>query len=458
MIGPQPLSPATSRRQLVSTSGAERRHAAQPGHHHSPIRARHLVTVSIRQTATASRASREPLGGEVEILERVRRRHLRADARRPARDDREREADRVDAELDELARERARRRPRRRSSPARSDARRGGRRTPSSVIRERKWAVFSRSRSRSSCEPSISSSARRLAADDRRREAVREQVRPRALAQQLDDLAPAGDVAAARAADRLAERAGEDVDALDDAVMLGRAAAARADDADRVRVVDHHERVVALGEVADPVEPREVAVHREDAVGRDQPVARAGRLVRAAPRARPCRRSRSGAAAPCTGGSPSMIDAWLSWSEMTASCSPSSASNRPPLASKHELKRIVSSVPRNDDEALLELAVQRLRAADEAHRRHAVAPAVERLVRRLDDRRVAREPEIVVRAEVEQLAAPSTSTCAPCGVVITSSRLVEARLADLGERRGPARLAECRTRRPPSLQCPSSRG
>ena len=44
-----------------------------------------------------------------------------------------------------------------------------------------------------------------------------------------------------------------------------------------------------------------------------------------------------------------MIEAWLSWSEMTASSSPSSASNRPPFASKQELKRIVSSVPRNSD-------------------------------------------------------------------------------------------------------------
>ena len=52
-----------------------------------------------------------------------------------------------------------------------------------------------------------------------------------------------------------------------------------ADEADGVRVVDHHERVVALGEVADPVELREVAVHREDAVGGDQPVARVGRLL-----------------------------------------------------------------------------------------------------------------------------------------------------------------------------------
>jgi hypothetical protein len=44
---------------------------------------------------------------------------------------------------------------------------------------------------------------------------------------------------------------------------------------------------------------------------------------------------------------PSMIDAWFSWSEITASRSSRSASKTPPFASKHDEKRIVSSVPRN---------------------------------------------------------------------------------------------------------------
>ena len=55
----------------------------------------------------------------------------------------------------------------------------------------------------------------------------------------------------------------------------------RPDEADRVGVVDHHERAVALGEVADPGEVGDVAVHREDAVGRDHPGVRAGRLLEA---------------------------------------------------------------------------------------------------------------------------------------------------------------------------------
>ena len=41
-----------------------------------------------------------------------------------------------------------------------------------------------------------------------------------------------------------------------------------------------------------------------------------------------------------------MSEAWLSSSEMIASCSPNSVSKTPPLASKHEEYRIVASVPR----------------------------------------------------------------------------------------------------------------
>src|SRR5262249_55729675 len=42
---------------------------------------------------------------------------------------------------------------------------------------------------------------------------------------------------------------------------------------------------------------------------------------------------------------------------------------------------------------------------DEAHRRHPVAPAVERFVGGLDDRGMARQPEVVVGAHVQELAA-----------------------------------------------------
>ena len=44
-----------------------------------------------------------------------------------------------------------------------------------------------------------------------------------------------------------------------------------------------------------------------------------------------------------------MMEAWFSASLITASSSPSSGSNRPPLASNAAAYRIVSSVPRKRD-------------------------------------------------------------------------------------------------------------
>ena len=60
----------------------------------------------------------------------------------------------------------------------------------------------------------------------------------------------------------------------------------------------------------------------------------------------------------------------------------------------------------------LQLDVDLLRAADEAHRGHPVAPAVERLVGGGDHRRVVGEAEVVVGAEVDQLRAGEADVAA----------------------------------------------
>jgi hypothetical protein len=59
---------------------------------------------------------------------------------------------------------------------------------------------------------------------DGRRQGVGEEVGPRPLAQQVDDGLRPGDVTADGAAERLAERAGEDMDLVRDAEMMRRAA------------------------------------------------------------------------------------------------------------------------------------------------------------------------------------------------------------------------------------------
>ena len=66
---------------------------------------------------------------------------------------------------------------------------------------------------------------------------------------------------------------------------------------------------------------------------------------------------------------------------------------------------MVSSVLQERRDAALEILVDLLRAADEAHRREAVAPVVERLVRGRDHLGVRRQPEVVVGAEIDDFAA-----------------------------------------------------
>ena len=85
---------------------------------------------------------------------------------------------------------------------------------------------------------------------------------------------------AAVGAERLAERAGDDVDLALEAGLGDRAATAGAERAERVRLVDEHADVVAARELDDLRQRGDVAVHAEHAVGRDQrraPVALAQR-------------------------------------------------------------------------------------------------------------------------------------------------------------------------------------
>ena len=77
-------------------------------------------------------------------------------------------------------------------------------------------------------------------------------------------------------AERLAQRADDHVDLALEPGLGDRAAAARAQRAGAVRLVDHHARVVAAGELDDLGQRRDVAVHREDAVGDDQRAAAVG--------------------------------------------------------------------------------------------------------------------------------------------------------------------------------------
>ena len=123
----------------------------------------------------------------------------------------------------------------------------------------------------------------------RRRVRRREQKRAGAMAEEVDERAASGDIAAEHA-DRLRQRADLNVDAAVHAEVIDGAAAVAAEDAARVGIVDHHDGAEFLGERAQVRQRAEVAVHAEDAVG-DEQLARRCRQAREGSRARrrrPC--------------------------------------------------------------------------------------------------------------------------------------------------------------------------
>ena len=80
-------------------------------------------------------------------------------------------------------------------------------------------------------------------------------------------------------------------------------------------------------------------------------------------------------------------------------------------------------MPRNGRDRRLELLVQLLRAADEAHRGHAVAVAVERVLGGVAQFGVVGEAEVVVGAEVQHLARRRPRSRPTAVEVITRSDL-----------------------------------
>ena len=143
--------------------------------------------------------------------------------------------------------------------------------TPS---RKRRAWFFSKARRRVGADRDLERLQR--ARGDRGRERVGEEIGPRPLAQEIDDRLRGGDEAAHAAAQRLAERAGDDVDPVARAGQRRRAASLLAEMAGRVAIVDQHQRAIAVGERADLLQLGDIAVHREHAVGGDELEPRAG--------------------------------------------------------------------------------------------------------------------------------------------------------------------------------------
>jgi hypothetical protein len=103
----------------------------------------------------------------------------------------------------------------------------------------------------------------------------REEERPRAVVQEVDQVPVAGDVAA-EGPDRLRQRPDLDVHPPVHPEVIDRPAAAGPEDAAGMCVVHHHDAAGLLGDVAEFRQRAEIAVHAEDAVG-DEQLALAGR-------------------------------------------------------------------------------------------------------------------------------------------------------------------------------------
>ena len=165
-------------------------------------------------------------------------------------------------------------------------------------------------------------------------------------------------------------------------MQLRRAAPGRADEAGRMRIVDHQQRAVLFLEPDDLVELGDVAVHREHAVGRDQARALALRLLQllfelghVAVRVAPALGLAQADAVDDRGMVQRVGDHRV-------------------LLAEHRLEQAAVGVEaaRIQDRVVgaeesrdrrLELLVQVLRAADEAHRRQAEAVRVQRVLGRV---------------------------------------------------------------------------
>ena len=195
-----------------------------------------------------------------------------------------------------------------------------------------------------------------------------------------------------------------------------------ADEADGVAVVHHHHRVVFLRQVADASQVGDDAVHREHAVGGDQPeAARLGLLQLLLER----RHVVVGVAEALGLGEPDAVDDRGVVQRVR---------NDRVLFDEQRLEQAAIGVEAGavEDRVLhaeeardprLELLVLLLRAADEAHRGHAVAVAVERGLRRLAQLLAVGEAEIVVGAEVRAACGRQPRSRPTGSSVITRSRL-----------------------------------
>ena len=170
-------------------------------------------------------------------------------------------------------------------------------------------------------------------------------------------------------------------------------------------VVDKDHRAVAVGEARDLFQPGDVSVHREHAVGRDElePGARAVRLLEAVLELVHIRVGeaiafglREADAVDDRGVVEAVGNDCVGFVEQRLEHAAVG------VETGGEDDRVLLAEVAGD--RMLELAMERLRAADEAHGRHAEAELVHCVLRRGDHLGMIGEAEVIVGAEIDRFA------------------------------------------------------
>ena len=208
---------------------------------------------------------------------------------------------------------------------------------------------------------------------------------------------------AARAAQRFAQRAGNDVDPAHDIAELVRAAPGFAEKAGGMRIVDHGDGAVFFRQPDDCFQIGDGSVHGETAIGRDHADARAARFFQL--------RFQVGHVVVLVAGA-------LRFAETDAVDDRSviqfvaddgvfrTEQGFEQTAVGIERARIKDRVFRAEEfrQRSFQLFMNVLRAANETHAGHAEPVCIERFLRGGDERGMIGQAEIVIRTEVQNLA------------------------------------------------------
>ena len=352
----------------------------------------------------------EAADGKIQILLRMTGGDLRADAVAALRDDRIAEADDIDALLEHPAREFLRRA--RIVEHDRNDRMLTGKQVEAMLFHLRAEIARVGMDAVAQLGGLLKQidGAQRCCADGGRQR-IGEEIGAGTLPQQIDDGLTSRSVAAGGAAHGLTEGAGDDVHPAHDAAVFRRAAAMLTHEADGVAVVHHRQRVEFIRKVADGLQVGDIAVHGEHAVGGDENFLAAGCAGRLELGAQIVHIVVLIAEALRLAETHAVDDGGVV--QLVGNDGVLRAEQRLEQAAVGvEAGGIEDGVVRTDEigDPALQLLMNFLRAADEADRRKAEAPAVIAFLRSFDQRGMGRKTEIIVGAEVYDALFVTTGT------------------------------------------------